>query len=235
MRIGMLGMGAVLIAGAAQGAVYFYDLDGGDQAAFDAAVAGLMYHGSTTFDAAPDWGIAGMDAPVDTNTNNGFITPGMIQAGLVIQNNINPWGFPDANNGGGINTLVAVGASGGFGNPSNSLLANYFVDAFDIIDDYAGVVAIEIDALTLLGSDVVDLSLYDDGGNQTNQWMGLSAPAAGHRYGIVVDGGDSIGRLNVYDSFGGAEGVMNITTWQVPAPGALALLGLAGLAGRRRR
>ena len=54
-------------------------------------------------------------------------------------------------------------------------------------------------------------------------------------------GGSGMWEIGFYDGYsGGAEtdnwiGVVNLEGIAVPAPGALALLGLAGLAGRRRR
>ena len=45
---------------------------------------------------------------------------------------------------------------------------------------------------------------------------------------------DTIGRINIWDEGLIPDAIDNIQMW-VPAPGTLALLGLAGLAGRRRR
>jgi uncharacterized protein (TIGR03382 family) len=229
---------ALFVAGtSAQAAVMFYDLDGGGQAQFDADLAtyGYTMQSATAWGGLPDWSITGVDGPVNTTTNNAIFNPGDIPFDLEFDSNLNPYGTGGPNGRGpGGTGLVGVGPSGGFGNPSNALLANFFVDSFDIFDVGGNVVAMEINALTLLGSNVVDLTLYDDNGANIGAFGG-SAPTSGHRYGVLVTGADTIGVLNVYDAGGGAEGVMAVTTYTVPAPGALALLGLAGLARRRRR
>jgi hypothetical protein len=227
---------ALFVAGtSAQAAVMFYDLDGGGQAQFDADLAayGYVMQSQTNWGVLADFGITGMDGPVDTNTNNGIFAPGDIPYDLMFASNLTPWGTGGLNNE-PVNGLVGVGPGAGFGNPSNALLANYFVDSFDIFDVGGNVVAMEINALTLLGSNAVDLTLYDDNGANIGASGGSAAPT-GRRYGVLVTGADTIGVLNVYDAGGGAEGVMAVTTYAVPAPGALALLGLAGLARRRRR
>lgn len=52
---------------------------------------------------------------------------------------------------------------------------------------------------------------------------------------LTVATGDIIGwRVDTVDGIFG-PGTLNIDRFEIPAPGALALLGLAGLAGRRRR
>ncbi len=54
--------------------------------------------------------------------------------------------------------------------------------------------------------------------------------------GLIMGGGKTIGRVNVYDVSPGGNGAEGITQLEafVPAPAALALLG-AGLIGSRRR
>lgn len=52
---------------------------------------------------------------------------------------------------------------------------------------------------------------------------------------VAVSAGDVIGwRVDSTDGLFG-PGILNVDRFEIPAPGALALLGLAGLAGRRRR
>ena len=229
-----LGAAALLCVGAsAQAGVFFYDLDGGGQAQWDADLAtyGYSIRSTTNWGALPDWGILGMDGPVDTNTNNGTFAPGDIPFDLAFDSNLTPYGTGGANGRGpGGNGLVVVGPSSGY-TPANCLAANYFTDSFDIFDVAGDVVAMEIWATSIIGG-ALDITAYDDNGGYLGAYAGIAPP---NRYGILVTGADSLGVLNLYDPVGGAEGVMAVTTYIVPAPGALALLGLAGLARRRRR
>lgn len=225
------GAAALLLAGTAQAGINFYDLDGGGQAQFNADLAAYGYtmQSATNWGALPDWGIQGMNGPVDFNTNNGIFAPGDIPFDLMFASNLTPYGTGGLNNE-PANGLVAIGPSSGY-SPSNMLAANYFVDSFDIFDVAGGVVAMEVYTASVLGG-ALDLTAYDDNGALIGSYAGISAP---RHYGVLVYGADSLGVLNVYDPVGGAEGVMAVTTYVVPAPGALALLGLAGLARRRRR
>ena len=227
------GAAALLLAGTAQAGINFYDLDGGGQAQWNAYLAtyGYAMQSATNWGALPDWGINGIDGPVDMNTNNGFISPGDIPFDLAFDSNLTPYGTGGPNGrGAGGNGLVLIGPSSGY-TPSNAILANYFVDSFDIFDVAGGVVAMELYTASVLGG-ALDLTAYDDNGALIGSYAGISAP---RHYGVLVYGADSLGVVNVYDPVGGAEGVMAVTTYIVPAPGALALLGLAGLARRRRR
>ena len=52
--------------------------------------------------------------------------------------------------------------------------------------------------------------------------------------GILMTDGQTIGRVNIFNDSGGKAGISSIAVY-VPAPGPLALLGLAGLMGTRRR
>lgn len=227
------GAAALLLAGTAQGGVNFYDLDGGGQAQFNADLAAYGYtmQSATNWGALPDWGIAGIDGPVDMNTNNGFISPGDIPFDLAFDSNLTPYGTGGPNGrGAGGNGLVLIGPSSGY-TPSNAIAANYFVDSFDIFDAAGGVVAMEFWSASVLGG-ALDINAYDDNGALLGSYAGIAAP---RHYAVLVYGADSLGVVNLYDPVGGAEGVMAVTTYVVPAPGALALLGLAGLARRRRR
>ena len=230
-------VGVVVVLGfgaAASGDVLFFELDfGWDD--FDAAVAGYGYQyvDETYFENAADWGINGIDGPVFWDTQNGY-TDGTIPFNLGFDANMTPWGTGGQNSR-GPNGLVCVGPSGGFGNPSNALLANYFVDSFDIMVTEGCCKAMAIWTTSLLGSNMGDITVYQDGGAAT-LFANLPMTPAGNWYGIVITPDQPcIDYVNLYDVAGGAEGVMKVIKWEVPAPGALALLGLAGLVRRRRR
>ena len=86
---------AALLAGAsAHGAVFFYDLDGGGQPAFDADLAtyGYTMQSATAWGGLPDWSITGIDGPVNTGTANAIFNPGDIPFDLEFDSNLTPWG-----------------------------------------------------------------------------------------------------------------------------------------------
>ena len=220
-----------MVGASAQAAVIFYDLDGGGQAQWDADLAtyGYTMRSQTAWDTLGDWGINGIGGPVDFNTNNTWIAPGDIPFDLAFDSNLTPYGTGGPNGRGpNGNGLVVIGPSSGYC-PSNMLAANYFVDSFDIFDAAGDVVAMEFFSMSVLGVSM-DITAYDDNG----AYLGSTGATIGpNRYGVLVTGADTLGVVNLYDGVG-AEGVMAVTTY-IPAPGALALLGLAGLARRRRR
>jgi hypothetical protein len=233
----MLWAVALLVAGtSAQAGVFFYDLDGGEQAQWDADLAAYGYtmRSQTNWGALPDWGIAGIDGPVDNHTNNGYFSPGDIPFDLAFDSNYTAGGTGGPNGRGvGGNGLAVFGPSSGW-SVSNLLIANYFVDSFDIFDVGGNVVAMELWACTIMGGTTVDINVWDDNANLIGSGVSNAPSPGGWRVGVLVTDADSIGIINLTDPAGGAEGVMAVTTY-IPAPGALALLGLAGLVRRRRR
>ncbi|MDY7109131.1 MAG: PEP-CTERM sorting domain-containing protein [Planctomycetota bacterium] len=227
-----------MLSATASGDILWFNISADGWAPFLDQVADYGYaeQSATDFGSLSDFGITGIDGPVDENTSNAIFNPGDIPFDLAFDSNLNPFGQGGpAGRGPGGNGLVGVGPSGGFGNPSNALAANYFVDSFDIFaTNEGGFRAIAFNALSLLGTDSVDLTAYDENEDALGSFGG-SAPAGGNWYGAVMTPDQpSIFRMNLYDTGEGAEGVMDVITY-VPAPGAIALFGLAGLAGSRRR
>jgi hypothetical protein len=234
----ILGIVASVTLGAtASGDILFFDIGAEGWNPFLDAVAGYGYaeESRTAWQGLADWGLTGFDGPVDVNTENGTIHPGDIPYNLAFDSNLNPWGIPGpAGRGVGGNGLVGVGPSGGFGNPSNALLANYFVDSFDIFVTEGACKAMAFNALSLLGTNAVDITVFGPGEAVLGS-TGGPAPAGGHWYGVLMTPDQTtIQRVNIYDVGGGAEGVMEVVKY-VPAPGVLALFGLTGLVGVRRR
>ena len=229
---------AVTLSATASGNIIFFDIgaEGWDPFLNAVAANGYYQESQTAWHLLPDWGILGFPGPVDTNSNiPGIFEPGDIPYNLAFDSNQSPWGIP-APNGRGPNQsgLVAVGPSAGFGNPSNALLANYFVDSFDIFVTEGACKAMAVNALTLMGSNSVDITVFGPGEVVLGA-TGGPAPPAGHWYGILMTPDQTtIQRVNIYDVGGGAEGVMEVIKY-IPGPGVLALFGLAGLVSTRRR
>jgi hypothetical protein len=228
---------SIVLTSAASGNIIFFDIGAQGWAPFLDAVSSYGYYeeSATAWDLLADWGLTGFDGPVDVNTENGIIHPGDIPYNLAFDSNLNPWGIPGpAGRGVGGTGLVSLGPAAGFGNPSNALLANFFVDSFDIFVTEGCCKAMAFNALSVAGSNAVDITVFGPNEEVLGS-TGGAAPPAGHWYGVLMTPDQPcIQRVNIYDVAGGAEGVMAVIKY-VPAPGVLALFGLAGLAGTRRR
>jgi MYXO-CTERM domain-containing protein len=160
----------------------------------------------------------------------------------VFTNGINPGLEVRTNNGNGL-TVNTPG-------PYNGNITSSVVGAFQsytnlIVDPTStGAAAIGMDLWgigTFIASPMngFEYTVYDnDGGILANG--NVDAPDAattGHFFGVASDT-DAIGWVEINGTAFGLstnEFIDNVQVWGVPAPGALALLGLAGLAGTRRR
>ncbi len=212
---------------AVQGSIMFFDLDGGDQAAWDAALAGGGHFliGGTNWASLPDFGIAEFDGPVNTSTNNGTFAPGDIPADVAFDSNLNPNGVGGpAGRGPGGNGLVGIGPSSAFTPPSNALLSNNDTDSFDIFSLDPSHTAMEIKPVheELLGGGMtVDITVYDNNDNLVGQLLGADVDGGlGRRWGLLAVGGATIGRVNI--DAGGAflefGGVLSVKTYNDVAP-----------------
>lgn len=165
---------------------------------------------------------------VDPASGLGFPN-GLAEENLLLQSNINEQGlFVQPGNG-----MVALGQGFLDGqNIPNSVVvgANNFAESLDIIfdpsDNHTGV---GFNFLVGLGDPIAVITVFDkndevifkdvfDAGSE-KMFFGIWSP-------------DTIGRINIGGP--GGELVDNIEMW-IPAPGALALLGVAGLVRTRRR
>ena len=244
--------GVCLIAGSAfamatpaQANIRFFDI-ASDPGAWAAALeeAGKQVKGSWDFDLLNDFGILGISEPVGGGVGQGPIPADFVLDNIQLFSNLSPFGTggmnPHGNDDPVGGPLVLVGPGAGFGNPSNALLINTFVDSMDIINAPLDHTAMEINVLTLLGGPGVTISVYDENAVLAGQ-MSVNAGIGGFHLGILVDNSDghshNLFQVNLYDpvDLGGAQGIQGEAIFYVPAPGSLALLGLAGLFVRRRR
>jgi hypothetical protein len=165
--------------------------------------------------------------------------------------NVDAGGRVDAVYGDGANTL-SIGVNGGnfvqniYGGNTSMDINPAFLPIFPSLA-YDSFVTIGLTDSTgnVLNNIGIDFTGFGAGGalsTDNGTWFVTPDDAQGDESGgrvllgrFTIDGGELVGSLNLQgrDSTGtvwNANGV----TW-VPAPGALALLGLAGLASRRRR
>ena len=99
--------------------------------------------------------------------------------------------------------------------------ANFFDDSYDIIsgppagDNHT---AMSMEVASLLGTGFVDVTVYDKNeGIQGKITVEPGADAEGKAFlGIIMTQGLTIGRINLFDSGGGAEGVTAFELWQLP-------------------
>ncbi len=208
---------STLACSAANGDLVFFNIDA-DPGGWSAAVAGLQTAGTYDFDLDADYGIAGFAGPL-TSAGAGPVSAGILPDFMQISTD--PTTDPT-------NNLVAVGPSGGFGNPSNSVLANTFADALQIDFTANDIVAYEFNALSLLGTGNVDFTATDGSGNE---FFASFNVGAGTNIGILAINGQNISGVNFFDPGDplGAEGIQGAgAIYRVPEPGSATLLGLAG-------
>ncbi len=232
---GLATLGLAAMAGA-DGTVQFFT----DPALFDAAIqqAGKVSKGKWDFAATqsnPPSHVEGFSDPLNINNPGPFDSVPLDN--ITIQSNLNPQGQGGPNPR-GPNALVLVNGPA-FGLDNTAILANTFVDSFDILsgppagDNHT---AMSMDVFSLAPSGAPrHVTLFDK--NDVEVGKLLLPPSAQKQFvGLIMNGGKTIGRVNIYDTGGsGAEGISQLEVF-VPAPAALALLGMAGLiAGRRRR
>ncbi len=114
--------------------------------------------------------------------------------------------------------LDYVGPSAGFGNTKNAVVAGYFVDNFDI-DMAEPKLALEVFALSFLGGESVDISVFDPDGVLIGQLTRAAiGGSSGGRWGILATNGDRLSLVNITDPESGAEGVMDLTLFGFECP-----------------
>lgn len=237
-------LAAFSLGGFADASVTFFT----DEVAFDAALAaaGKISKGTEDFEQAllplPPNDFLFLDDPLNINNLQGAFNTGDFIDNLTFQSNTN--GTPPLNDPGvngpnplGVDGLRLMGPVFGQG-PNVGLVSPFGNESFDILSGPpAG------DNHTALGMHVfsfstltvpVEVRVFD----KLEQQIGLisiQTNVSGSFLGILTTSGETIGRVNIWAVNGNAEGIYDIQAYLVPAPAALALLGLAGLMGARRR
>ncbi len=237
----LVGSAAFIGATPAQADIIFFT----DQAAFDAALAdaGKVSKGFEDFPwlAPPNSVSGGGIVVLDTNSDiPGFVTPGTLIDNLTWQSNSggedSSQVTPDASD-------IALFTAPFAGLPFNGLLANLPDHSFDILsgppagDSHT---ALGMTPFAIFGAfTTVRVNVYDLLNNLVGSINNVPAPLDGSGFlGILATGETTIGRVNLWDgsAVDGFQGIYNITAYvPIPTPGALALLGVAGLVSRRRR
>ena len=162
--------------------------------------------------------VFGFDDPLESgvpNSPNGLPFPvGMTGLpNLIVQSNLEH--SPGNPNPRGVDGLVAV-SDGFFGVVSDVVFAGFNVDSLDLI--FTGEKSsVGFNTLTILvGVPSVEVRVY----STTNLLLGIMTTPAdpkGDNF-IGVWSPTPIGRINIFDPGGGAEGVDNIQAWQEGAP-----------------
>jgi len=188
-----------------------------------------------------DFGLEVMDGPLTFEGNaSGSVPFGFIPNNIALDSNLSPFGSGGPNGRGvGGSGLLGIGPSAGFGNPSNAIVSNFAEDSFDVLVTRPFKTAMSFHALSLSGSDVIDMTVYDLQDRILGQFSGLDAPAIGHEYGIILtEFGRFLGRVNLYDGSNGKEGILGEAKFydgEVPTPAAWPVALLLSLIARRRR
>jgi len=181
-----------------------------DKAAFESAAGAQICLEDFEESTLPGNGVAGVDDPLESGTPNTNYPNGLEGCdGMAIQSNLDADCASSANPRGV--TGLAIASAGFQGAASDIVVANFFVDSWDMIlttQDPVG--AVGANTLALLGGNTVDVCVFDANdvllGSQT-----FSADVGGTNFMGVISDSDAIARINVFDTAGGAEGLDNIT------------------------
>lgn len=181
------------------GALTFYF----DRAAFEALYPGLESEDFEAGNVAPG-GVAGFPHPLDSSSNNPVFSPGDIAEGIQF------W----ASGGTAGSELVIVGA--GFNNnPSKQVLANTFVETFEIVFTTTVNVA-GFDLVSHTGADVCEVEVFDVSDVSLGSTTQDCNNAGSAFLGVVSS--VPIGRIHIASPTDQAEGVDNVLFGLIPQP-----------------
>ena len=145
--------------------------------------------------------IEALPAPLDENSNDACFTPGQILPGIQFLN--------DGPERGGIE-LAFIGSNTGFGNPSDVVVANFFIDGFKIINFPSNDVnTVCMDLTSFLGSGNCNIDIFGPSGLLGSTVSPCTA--AGNFFGVKSNS-DIITMIVISDPLPdpGAEGADNI-------------------------
>lgn len=166
-------------------------------------------------------GVVGAPAPLNASTSNPYFSPGEILPGIEFRDN--------PLNGGKDGLGLAYVAAGFAGNPSITVVANTFVDMYEIVFS-PPVTSAGMDLQSFFTGASLEIRMYDASDIQFGLANGTSSPA-GTFWGFVST--TPVGRLTFLHpavSGDGAEGVDNICFGDgAPAPSLLAIPTLSGV------
>ena len=141
---------------------------------------------------------------------------GLDELNLCVQSNLLA-GTPVNPDPHGANGLVTVGFGSGFGESSDLVLANYFVDSFDVMfgdpvppDQQDNPTAVGFDTVSIFGV-FVDIRVYDKNNEEMVSTTSPADAAGSSFWGVWCP--DTIGRIKIFDTGNGAEGGDNIQMW----------------------
>jgi hypothetical protein len=188
---------------------------------WDAALeaAGKVSKGDTDFDRDLNYPVSGFAGPL-TSEGGGPVSPGIVLDNMSI---FGPLYFGRGTD------LVSLGPNYGWGNPTNVIMADYFIDSLQIDIDDPGKTAMSMQVFST-SNRPSDVTVFDANGVQ----LGVGSVPSNDSIGILATDGDRIGGINIFDPENGAEGFMKATAYNIPEPTSIALLALGVAAAVRR-
>jgi len=177
------------------GGLVFYS----DRASFDAAVPGLPCEDFEEGNVPPG-GVVGCPDPIDENSNTACFVPADILPGIQFASQR----APDPQG-------IALLGAGFFGNASKCIVANFFVDYFDVNFPNADMHSAGMDLHCYFpNADTVNIDIFGPG----NVLLGSTTATcnnAGSFFGVIsTTPADPMTKIRIFSPLNSAEGVDNI-------------------------